>query len=74
MENKRINVTGDMERQFKALFGQSSMSFVNPFTGFDVIEFDDTVIKAPDGKSTRETLQANYGEDAVKLIERFMRL
>lgn len=60
--------TGQQNDQFKRIFGVGTHSFVNPFTGFDVIAFDEFV-KTPDGVSTRDHVLTTYGADAVRLVE-----
>jgi len=40
--------------------------------GFDVIKFDEEVVKPDPGVSTRDTLFKFWGVDAVKLIERLL--
>lgn len=54
--------------QFKRTFGRSIGPYMDKFTGFDVLKFDDEVIQPPDGKSTEEVVRERYGEDAVTLI------
>lgn len=56
------------EKQFKAYFGVPLRLFMNSITGFDVIAFDDQVIKAGDNESTADAVRRLHGEEAVELI------
>lgn len=42
--------------------------FWHPFTGFDVVRFDD-VIKPAENQSLRDCIQSKHGKEAVQLIE-----
>ena len=56
------------EKQFEDTFGVPLRRFMSSITGFDVIAFDDDVIKPEDGVSTKETIQQKHGDAAVDLI------
>ncbi len=55
-------------REFQKVFGVRLFTYWDLVTGFDLIKFDDEVIKPPDGTSTAEAVEARYGSEAVKLI------
>ena len=65
-ENKRKVLTYELE--FRRVFGVPVNPYWDLVTGFDVVKFDDEFIKAPDGVSTAQAVEAKYGADAVKLI------
>lgn len=57
------------QQQFQLTFGISLGKFWDVITGFDVVKFDEEVIKPPDGVSTRDQILKDYGEAAVEIIE-----
>ena len=57
------------QANFQSIFHRSLGKYWNPVTGFDVIKFDEEVIKPPDGVSTKDQILKDYGEYAVKVIE-----
>jgi len=54
--------------RFRELFGLPLSKFWHPFTGFDIVHFDD-VIKPGRNQSLRACVDAKYGNDGVQLIE-----
>lgn len=54
--------------RFRQLFGMPLSKFWHPFTGFDVVRFDD-VIKPAENQSLRDCIQSKHGKEAVQLIE-----
>ena len=66
---KHKKLQHDYQHQFHATFGANLGSYIDMICGFDIVRFDDEVIKPPDGTSTRDAILAQYGEDAVKLVE-----
>ena len=54
--------------RFRELFGLPLSKFWHPFTGFDIVRFDD-VIKPAKNQSLHACIAAKYGQDAVQLIE-----
>lgn len=58
----RENVT-----KFKTIFGLSLFRFMDPFTGFEVIDFDDW-IGPIDGRSCQDLVLEQYGRDGLDLI------
>lgn len=55
--------------QFSSIFHKNLADFWNIVTGFDIVKFDEKVIKPPDGTSTRDQILKDYGEEAVKVID-----
>lgn len=53
---------------FQQTFKTSLQRFMNPFTGFDVIAFDDVVVKSGD-LAMSDVVRDRWGERAVKIIE-----
>jgi hypothetical protein len=58
--------------RFRELFGWPLSKFWQPFTGFDIVRFDD-VIRPAKNQSLRACVEAKYGEEAVRLIEYLIR-
>lgn len=61
--------TQEQYQQFKKLFGVNLRTYWDNFTGFDLIKFDDEVVKPKDGTSTRQAVRKKYGKEGVELIE-----
>ena len=53
---------------FHRLFGCNLDLFLHPLFGFDVIAFDEQLIKPPNGTSTRQAILEKQGQEAVDLI------
>ena len=66
LKNKKLE--HDYKSKFQEVFGITLSNFMDPITGFKIVEFDQ-YIKTPDGISTRDYLLRNSGEETVKLIE-----
>lgn len=62
----------EQDAQFKRIFGTGTHRFVNPFTGFDVIAFDEFV-NTPHNVSTSEHVRTVYGEEAERLVRALLR-
>ncbi len=56
-------------KKFEALFQARFVQYWHPLTGFDVVKFDEDIIKAPDGVSTRDHVRAIYGQEALTFVE-----
>lgn len=56
-------------QEFQLTFGVSLGKFWSVVTGFDVVKFDEELIKPPDGTSTREAVRQKYGNYAVEILE-----
>ena len=56
---------------FRQYFGKDLKEYWD-FTGFDVIKFDEEVIKPADGVSTRQAILSNYGTDACTFIQKLI--
>ena len=55
-------------QQFQNIFHCLLQGFMNLITGFDIIDFDERVVKSGD-KCMRDAILEKYGEEAVALIE-----
>lgn len=58
--------------KFKNTFKRELKEFWSPLTGFDVLKFDDEVVKPPDGTSTKQHLLNVHGEEVMKFVERLV--
>jgi len=67
LENKRLQ--HEKSQRFVEVFGVPLRRFMDPILGFDIVRFDDQVIRPPDGTSTRDVIVERYGEEAVRLVE-----
>jgi hypothetical protein len=56
-------------KQFAATFGRPLKPYLDARTGFDVIKFDEELIKPPDGQSCEDVVREQHGEDAVTMIK-----
>jgi hypothetical protein len=63
-----LKLRGDYYRKFGATFGWPLASFFNNLTGFDIVKFDDVVVKPPDGTSTKDAVFARWGQEGVDII------
>ena len=53
---------------FEETFGCSLKLFFNSATGFDVVGFDEKVVKPDDGVSCAQAIEERWGKEAVALI------
>jgi len=60
--------TDEQRRTFTELFGRNIRDFWCNFTGFNVVKFDEDIVKPADGVSTRQKLQKDWGDSAVTLV------
>ena len=56
---------------FRSIFRLELHDYMNYLTGFDIVKFDEAV-KTPDGISTREWIQTQYGAEAINLIRKLI--
>jgi len=66
MAIRRIYINSAPE--FQRVFGRKLFDFWDNITGFDVIKFDEQVIKPPEGISTKDAIEKQYGVNAVALV------
>lgn len=59
--------------EFKRLFHVSLGEYWHPVFGFDVTGFDDKIIKSGN-QSMKDAVRQTYGQDAVALIQRLLRI
>ena len=67
--NKKIY--HDLHQEFRSIFGVGLIDYWDDFTGFDIIKFDDEVIKSLDGIMAN-TVKEKYGDIGVTIIERLL--
>ena len=58
--------------QFEQTFKVGFDIYFNNLSGFDIVKFDEEVIKPPDGVSTSEQILKDYGPEAVALIKKLI--
>jgi hypothetical protein len=54
---------------FRMIFGQPMQKYTHPLFGFDIIKFDDVLIKSGDNESCAEAVKRLFGDRGAKLIE-----
>lgn len=59
-------------KQFKILFDEELIDFFNLATGFDIVRFDDVVVRSHDRVSVQQALCKEYGAEAVMLIKKLL--
>jgi hypothetical protein len=59
-------------REFKSTFGMPLKNYMDLITGFDIVKFDEEIVKPPDGTSCQQAVKERWGEPAVKLIKSLM--
>ena len=67
---ERMEACYPQSKDFQRMFGRPLGEFLN--CGFDVIKFDDEVVKAVDGVSTLEALREKFGEEGVQVVQQIM--
>jgi hypothetical protein len=58
-------------REFDRVFGVALANYFDNFTGFDVIGFDDEVVKSGDG-CMADVVREKYGQRALDMIEELL--
>jgi len=71
---RNLELYGQTYREFVEIFGVSLRSYWNNITGFDIVMFDDDVIKSPENESMGATVLETYGQEAYDLIRRLISL
>ena len=59
------------ERTFQRIFGTHIKPYINLVTGFDLVKFDEEVVKSGT-RSMEEVLRERYGEDSIHVIKRLI--
>jgi len=65
---KRQSYSTQQGRQFTSIFGRNLKTFWSGLFGFDLVKFDDEIVKPGKNESTEEAIRRQWGEDAVALI------
>jgi hypothetical protein len=60
-------------RDFQNIFGTPLKPYWDNITGFDIVRFDEKLIKSPNGKSISDVVLERYGKDAVELVEALLK-
>ena len=61
------------KQEFYNTFGVSlSDYYFDPILGFDIVKFDEEIIKPPDGESTKDEILRKYGQNGVECIENLL--
>ncbi len=58
--------------EFKSIFGTNLKPYFDMITGFDVIRFDEELIKPGKKESTEDKVRKVYGERAVQLCRELL--
>ncbi len=61
-----------VELQFKEYFKKDFKDFTHPLLGFDIVSFDEQVIKPSDSESCSQAITRQYGKEAEKLIRKIL--
>ena len=62
---RKVEVYGAL---FESIFHVRLNKYMHPVFGFELIRFDDEIIKPKDGESCRDVVEREYGKKAVDLI------
>lgn len=46
--------------------------YIHPLLGFDIIKFDEQILRPPDGQSSADVITERYGADVCKMFERLL--
>lgn len=57
---------------FQQIFKVPLSKFWDQITGFDIVKFDEEVIKPPEGVSTKQLIEEKYGNGAVELCNKLI--
>lgn len=61
-----------MLKRFQEIFKVKSADYYHPVMGFDVVKFDDEVVKSDTehtGKSTEDVIRERWGDEAVDVVK-----
>jgi hypothetical protein len=53
---------------FQSVFKVRLWDFFDMIYGFDIVKFDEIIIKSPDGESCADVVHRDYGDRGVDLI------
>lgn len=65
---RRMNYPRATEIRFEEIFGVRFRDYWDGITGFDVIRFDDNVVKSKHNESCGQALERKWGPEAATLI------
>ena len=55
-------------REFQEFFDVPLSAYFDGLFGFDVVRFDEEVVRPPDGTSCADEIKAKWGQDAHDLV------
>ena len=61
-------------KEFKRIFRINLKPLWDNITGFDIVRFDEELIKSPDGQSIEDVIQAEYGNEGVNIIKSLLKI
>lgn len=70
MENHKKSY--ENSQKFYNIFGISLKKYFTPIFGFDIIKFDEEIIKTEPNKSMNATVKAKYGKNGVEIIKNLL--
>jgi len=59
-------------QEFYNTFGVSLKDFFDPILGFDIVKFDEEIIKPSANESTKDKILRDYGQNGVEVIENLL--
>jgi hypothetical protein len=65
---KTARLKHQYKAQFQATFGVPLEDYWGDVGGFDIVKFDETFVKPPDGTSTNRAVYERWGAEAVNLV------
>lgn len=66
------NPTQAQSAKFHEIFGISLSKYWSPLLGFDVVGFDEQVVKSSIGESCAHRIRCNYGDSALNLVRELL--
>ncbi len=63
----------DHYQQFRDIFKVELARYMHPLFGFDIIAFDEQVVKPNDNESCRQAIVREYGQEAANLVEALLK-
>ena len=67
-----IHRRAKLAHEIKRITGCPVDRYLHPIFGFNIVKFDEVVLKSPDGKSCADVLTEKYGVEVCKMFERLL--
>ena len=61
-----------LKMKFERIFKVGMMTYYDPIYGFDIVKFDDEVIKPIDNESCADKIEREHGKNAVIVITQLL--